>query len=135
MFPPLVLSLLLGNSVQCHFDCVWIFLSSFQISVHEFVTPVRKLRLMSLASRMHFGFNFHGLAVDFVIITENAPRLGAKPNTIPSRSEYFMMIAYNNRRLSVACSSAHIGSQTRMSKSKGSGVPSPKGLQLVLYLP
>ena len=39
------------------------------------------------------------VAVDFVIIAEDAPRLGAKHSTIPSRSEYLMMTAYNNRRM------------------------------------
>ena len=76
---------------------------------------------------MHFGFSFHVLAVDFVIITENAPRFGAKHNTTPSRNERLMTIAYKNRRLSVACSSSHIGAQTLVSKIEGRRCALPRG--------
>ena len=59
-------------------------------------------------------------------LPKGAPRLGAKHNTIPSRSEYLMMSFSSNRRLSIACSSSHIGAQALMSKIEGSGVALPR---------
>ena len=121
IFSVLILPLFLGRFVDRHFYlrlhsgsnfhvsalgysnviCIsYAFLKlSFQISALDFVTALRKLRLRSFASRMQVGFSFHVLAIDFVIITENAPRFGAKHSTTPSRKECLMMIAHNHRRL------------------------------------
>jgi len=156
IFSVLILPLFLGRFVDRHFYlrlhsgsnfhvsalgysnviCIsYAFLKlRFQITAPDFVTALRKLRLLSFASRMHFAFTFHVLAVDFAIITENAPRFGAKHSTTPSRNECLMMIAYNNCRLSVACSSSHIGAQTLVSKIAGRRCALRRGPSIISWI-
>ena len=125
IFSVLILPLFLGKFVDRHFYLRLHSGCNFHVSALGFVTPLEKLCLMSFASRMHFGSNFHVLAVDLVIITEIALRFGAKHSTTPSRNECLMMIAYNNRRLSIACSSSHIGAQTLVIKNCRAAVCPP----------
>ena len=74
------------------------------------MAPLWKLCLASPVSRMHFGWDFHAFALDFVIICETRFPSRCRASQL-SRNKYLMMIVSSNRRLSIACSSSHIRTQ------------------------
>ena len=88
--------------------------------------PPGKLCLASLASRMHFGWDFHIFALDLVIICETRFPSSCRASQL-SRNKYLMMIASSNRRLSKACSSSHIRIHSRRSQIEGRRCALPRG--------
>ena len=98
-------------NIACIFACILEQIFTFSLLILSLLWEALFNVTCTLACMWDRLFMFSLLLLSSLV--KNAPRLVAKHGPFPSRKKYLMMIASNNRRLSIACPSSHIRTRCR----------------------